>query len=425
MRWGHHLWLDVDPTHLRELPDIYPIGTTPFGWKTSALDALCWKRVYVQGVDRSTNLATEIRSLYDNLELIGTFTNPSNNNQVYRECDDSSIGFMTTPGRAGTIHLVNSCAEYPPLASWPTRGRDSNWQPTGDYCQVAWSLIQGPRYYVSNARPLELKNGSDVWTSGATGVPSGWNITTHNREVTNSEGDGFKVRWGGVNKATASPYWGYFASTAVDAASSTGGVWNGQTKEGQYLNAYVSNGDVIFRRASSSAPVGGWEFFGQVTSFADVQTVTFCVGKGTKRIWLNVARDTGGAVPEIWQGVSDDDGQTFGGFEKMGDGQFSYNTAGNDGSLLTLWYVADSGTTGPGTIHGAYRGPAETSFTPLTVKNSAGTAIKVRDERSFGNAVHMYDSIARWNLTLFPDGGSDFVTYYCADEIGWTWTLTP
>jgi len=425
MRWGHHLWLDVDPTHLRELPDIYPIGTTPLGWKTSVLDALCWKRVYVQGVDRSTNLATEIRSLYDNLELIGTFTNPSNNNQVYRECDDSSIGFMTTPGRAGTIHLVNSCAEYPPLASWPTRGRDSNWQPTGDYCQVSWSLIQGPRYYVSNAKPLELKNGSDVWTSGATGVPNGWNITTHNRAVTNSEGDGFKVRWGGVNKATASPYWGYFASTAVDAASSTGGVWNGQTKEGLYLNAYVSNGDVIFRRASSSAPVGGWEFAEQVTNFADVQTVTFCVGKGSKRIWLNVTRNTGGAVPEIWQGVSDDDGETFGGFEKMGDGQFSYNTAGNDGSLLTLWYVADSGTTGPGTIHGAYRGPAETSFTPLTVKNSAGTAIKVRDERSFGNAVHMYDSIARWNLTLFPDGGTDFVTYYCADEIGWTWTLTP
>jgi hypothetical protein len=421
MRWGHHLWLDVDPTHLRELPDIYPIGTTPLGWKTSVLDALCWKRVYVHGVDRSTNLATEIRSLYDNLELIGTFTNPSNNNQIYRECDDSSIGVITTPGRAGTIHLVNSCAEYPPLASWPMRGRDSNWQPTGDYCQVAWSLIQGPRYYVSNAKPLELKNGSDVWTTGATGVPSGWNITTHNREVTNSEGDVFKVRWGGADKATASPYWGYFASTDVETKNTRGGIWINHTGSDKLLRGHIADGDLVLTRFLFATAAGGIDITGPVTTYGDVNFASFVMERSSATRILILLDRTVLSNQEIWLGYSDDDGVSAHSFAKLADGIRAMPAVSHQNDQLTVYFKYNSGTSGPGKLYGRYRSRGDYSFgSEFALLDTAGANITVANEVGFSNLAKAREGADRWVISLLINGDTA-VSEWESSDTGTTW----
>jgi hypothetical protein len=261
VRWGQWAWLQNDPTTLLTTPDVFPLGYPPAGWKSSALDWLCWRRVVIEGIERSTNLRTEIQTIYDNYELIGVDTEPSNNNQVYRECDGLTISWLLPYGQAATGVMVNTLAECPPLAVFPSRTRDTAAGYVYDtgYDQVAYTLAQEPRRYVHPREELHVvdPSGPTTWTTALSPQPvDGWHITEHNHVIDNTEGPTFRMVVGAKTFGNASPWHGYFAICLLTEGGGTNVTYD-VSQSLRHWRGYIDSGEVVVGWAGN--PLGVWQ----------------------------------------------------------------------------------------------------------------------------------------------------------------------
>jgi len=297
LRYGQQSWLRTVPvTSLLNVPDIFEIGIPITGWKSSALDYFCWRNVVLRGKNRSDLLAATIRTEYDNYELIGTDSDPSNNNQVYRECDSFTISFVTSGGNpdaslpGGTYHLVNTCQEVPPLPHFPYALRDDDTFQLDltQWAQDSYALDQGMRYVVSAAPSTEIVQPSPstgVWTALASGAPTGWQLVKHNHQVNNDETDNFRLRADGTFYATLSPYHGY-STLLFNSAAVTGGVDYDVSRSWRHARGYVDAGTAWLGFKSNEGT--GWTAV-DTTLAADSVSICYPSGDADDRLRLLIA----------------------------------------------------------------------------------------------------------------------------------------
>ena len=240
----------------------------------------------------------------------------------------------------------------------------------------------------------------------------------HSQQVDNSEDD-YELSAGSKVFATLRPWHGIFCvlSGEIDVA---GGLWIDQTADGRFMQASVEEGDVWFRRIDTSAPVSAWTSEVQASAYGDVRNACFCVDQRTQLIHLVFEREISEGNFEVWRCWSDDDGATFGGFSKMADGRNPKIARGEGGALLVLWFVHDSGDTGPGTLQFQYQGPGDASLSAAATVEDASGPIVVRDEASFSNPCQMLDAQGRWMLSLVKDGETSISHWMSFDEPNFT-----
>jgi hypothetical protein len=389
-RYGQWAWLRTDPfTRLLDVPDVYPIGYPPLGWKSSVLDWLCYRREVLQGINRSFVLAAEIQTLYDNIELIGVDTEPSGNNQIYRECDSFTTSFIVEHGKAGTGILVNSAAEVPPVANFPWRSRGEDWEATEDYAQISYSFAQEPRYYVHPIKAMHIFDGETQWTEDVPEPPEGWKITKHTHELTNNEA-GFNVRLEGDdnNYASVTPWHGYFANIFVILEQSAQGVSYDTSDAMRHYLAYIDdNGRVWMKRADNIIPFG-WN---EVDTSIDATAICVRVDRRSKKqsLYLAFAQDD-----EIKLATSLDEGATWTMPETIAPGTFPALLISRSGTRYIYWV---DGTDIKGQIRSPQNEILEATF----------TAISGIDEDTGIAADESYSSKGESRITLaYIDGGS-------------------
>ena len=306
VRYGQWAWLETDPfTVLLSPPNVYPIGFPPLGWKSSSLDAICWKNEVLLAQDRATALQSGLQAIYDNYELIGTDTAPSGANQVYREGDTFTLSFLIPGSYAGRLAMVNSYREVPPLCQAPYRKRDAAMQPTGTLAQVAYSYVSEPRRIVAPSTVDEFPPIGGAWTGPSSIVaPSGWTIREENHAVDNTE-TGFKMRALGVDYATVRPWHGFFCNLyVVDAETEPRHL---QRDDGWSHWAVIIGGDVFVKTSEFCVPLPAWRYQVYATSSGDCSRPRLMFDEPTSRLSLRYTR----AGLGTYEVHSDDDGATW------------------------------------------------------------------------------------------------------------------
>lgn len=178
------------------------------GEMTTIIDALCWSRSYVQGVQHLSGVTTELTSLYDSYEGQSVAQVAANGQSVL------------LPAFAGgwRFALVNTIAEVPPLQCFPHHDRDVNFDQVAGFTNDIWSYAQGPIYLVYNAsaRMFIRNRGGATITTAQTTLP-GWKLERGDPHVTNSERNPAGAFWeyeiveGAIVRGRARPWRGYFA----------------------------------------------------------------------------------------------------------------------------------------------------------------------------------------------------------------------
>jgi len=205
VRIGNHVWSNGFNSIL-DAPRL-SIG---LGYKMSVVDWLCVRRVLFQGdssIGGTPDLSTELTQLFDSFEGQGIAVS-----------DGEGFAFILPRSTEPTDHtmraaIVNTYAEIPPLAIFPRKARDpEDWSESGDYSNEVWDWAQEKRYLVNAHDEAHLFVEDDQWTVPYTGddAVSGWAITEHAHELTNSETDG-RIRSGGREFAhSLRPWHGWF-----------------------------------------------------------------------------------------------------------------------------------------------------------------------------------------------------------------------
>lgn len=402
----------------QETPDLYA-----FGGKPSALDWLGARRLIFDGIASSSGLDSELATLWDTTE--GTARLDSAYNTLFLLAQGSGVKIVGL--------MVNAYAELPPLACFPRPKRDADLAETDDYACHAWSMASEPKRYVNAESPMHLFPASgSPWTSAETGIPAHWSITRHLHAVDNTEGATFKIKEGDKTYATVSPWHGYVA--ALFPGSGATDVDELQTATGEHAMVYLRDGDVVARFAPSTGVDYAVET--QITKGED-----FAGGWDRPRIGIDarlrlyvVAYHTDQGIDDplssgLYGFISDDNARSWG---PISAGSFAPEAisvsatmgmvrAANDGPLLRIRFIPDSGTTGVGTFQSEWKPNPDASWsTATTLVDEAGANL-----RSAGYAFgfdHASESADRWSLSFVPEGGSDPVSYYCADH-GLTWRL--
>lgn len=189
---------------------------------------------------------------------------------------------------------------------------------------------------------------------------------------------------------------------------------------GRYHRLSVQDGDVWYHRSDWAVPRGGWAVAVQVTDTEDCVRGSVAYWIQTQRLEMIFQRFEAGAN-SIWTCYSDDEGASWSTPELlMADALFPYNATGNDGSRFRVWFEYDSGTSGPGTAHGQYRGPADADWsTPFTFVDDAAADIPIADG-GMANIAHGKSPQSPWLFSPVVDGETDISDWVSYDN-GASW----
>jgi hypothetical protein len=242
VRHGQWAWLQTDPfTLLLTTPNVYPQGYPPVGWHSSITDAHATRNAVLLARDRSTNLQTDLQADWDNYEITGTTSAPSGANQVYRECDEFTLSFITQAASGPAIwHRVNTTAEIPPLQMLPRKARDAAYGETGDYENRTYSFAQEKRHIISPTMAAgTLTDASDASVGSYAGSVLGWTDWIFNPVIDNTE-TGWKVKSGTTQYASVRPFSGF--SCILLNASELPPVAYSVSRTARHARAYVRDG---------------------------------------------------------------------------------------------------------------------------------------------------------------------------------------
>ena len=408
VRYGQNGFWDYFADAFSASPTLLPIGFTP-----TALDALCWRRLVFEGKAPADGLDTEIGAIYDVNETAGVRA------ELARDPDGAidTHSFMVQGATRPTLCIVNSYREVPPLAMFPGPKRDANFRKVVGYDQRAYAFDSTEFPLISDNHgetALCKPDGTQVSINGAA-LP-GWQKATYQTATDGSEPETWLIRRNAHDYGKVRPYHGW--SCVLDMAPTpSGGIYSGQTPDGRYLVALIDSDDVRFRRAKHDVPIGNvWASDEVVTSYGDVRHAVFAVDLTNQRTVMLIIRENSGTF-EVWRGHSDDFGTTFGGWEYVADARHVHTGAGAEGSLCDVWFVYDSGSSGPGTLHAQYRGPGDTAYSaPYLIKDDTGANLKPAEANAWSNPVQAMDGQARWMLTMTIDGDTDPSTWFSTDN---------
>jgi hypothetical protein len=398
----------------------------------TALDALCARRLMFEGKDVENGLDTEINTIYDNNETAGVRKQAAR----YKDADGNifidSHSFVVQGRKVGAtkpvLCIVSSLRELPPHAMFPGNARDGNFQViAGSYDCKTYAYDSADFRIISDAHgETALFTPGGVQLSINSPALPGWQQARYRLVTDGSEPTTYKIKRNGVTYGKVRPYHGWSCvldmNPDINPDSGGGGVWSDQTPDGRYLVAFVTGtADVRFRRAPHSiAPGNTWDSDQVVTSYGDVRRVSFVVEFVSQRVVMLITREVTAGNFTIWRGYSDDFGTTFGSFTNVAVGKGAFIGAGALGSILEVRFVFDSGTSGPGTLVGQYRGPGDTAYSGDFTLTDGTSTLHVKDEKSWGNPVHMKDTVGRWNIAFVVNGETDMSHWFSTDD-GRTW----
>ena len=391
------------------LSDMFsPSPTIRFpGNRMSALDALCLKRTVFEGIAPDDGLDAEIAGIYENgVE----YTLRAHLARDPIEERQTTLGMLwhseTSPV---LLFAISSLREPPPLAGFPFKSRDADWNPSGDHAQISYSFCVEPRRYVKQGSvTLDLDDGAgNVWTAAETS-PTGWAVSKHSHPVDGFEAL-FKLLVGARWIASARPWHGYFGTTA-DITGQGANPWNLMSTVGQYHRANIEEGDVWYRRARFSAPFGGFEQESQITESGDCSHPRMAED-GRPGLYVVYITEASGLCIR----VSHDEGTSFGGESVLISGAY-FGTIAKDpvGTLIALGFVYNSGTSGPGKIKMRRKGPGDASWSAAVNIQSGGNDMEFEPD-----TFHIsYDlqGPGRWVLVCKISGETDLSEWYSTDE---------
>lgn len=181
---------------------------TPFvfgqGDVMNIVDAICYSKTYIEGVQHSSGVVAELSARYDAYE-----------GQSVAQASNFGLGVLLPTFSGGwRFALVNTINNVPPLQCFPHHDRDTNLDAIADeFTNDVWSYAQGPLYLVYNSPVrmfLRRRSGSAI-TAPASAI-EGWKLEKGSPAVTNAESIAdYEVVEGSVLRARTRPWRGYFA----------------------------------------------------------------------------------------------------------------------------------------------------------------------------------------------------------------------
>lgn len=379
-------------------PAIYDPSERP-----NTIDWLVAERLAVRGVAYNDGLTTELTSLRD------TFEGQSVGNER-----NNSYGFWLMPEPAASdwyLALVSSLAECPPLAIFPRLERDkADWSESGaDYVQHVWSWCQGPDYMVSPSQAMHLDHSSTRWTAATTGI-TGWKRTRHSHMVDNTE-TGAKIAFDPDEVATVRPWRGFYGVYSLDEVLDS--LWNLHVPWSHYHRLAQVSGDIRHSRALAVVPSDGFD------SEVDVLTSDEgCIDYDPLGIIVGTFKDgTDGKVYETY-----DDGEGYSSVATVITGDpvnlhVLVTEHDQPGTRIVTGFIYDSGSSGPGKVFRAVKGPGESSYSTQAAIQDSGGAMSFSDSR------HCISEGPDGTLVLVAklDGETVAKDWYSHD-LGETWT---
>lgn len=249
IRWGQVMYWNAGANAYADPPIASGASTMP-----TILDALASRRAWFEGKASTDGLDTEIAAIYESGVEYTTVrkhqaVDPTDAGQ---SCHSFVVQAKVTPAvdeiTQPVFCLVSSLREMPPMAAFPVRDRDDDFQTTDDWCQKVWSCAHRDRYYVSNKQQLSLYDGADLWTAADGNIfVDDWKIHSHSRAVDNSEAL-FEFRGPqSIVYSELRPWHGSFA--IIDqAALASGPLSSDAHPDGRHFRAYLYDGEVVVEK---------------------------------------------------------------------------------------------------------------------------------------------------------------------------------
>ena len=205
------------------------------------------------------------------------------------------------------------------------------------------------------------------------------------------------------------------------------GPWHWQHTNGSLYETYLDTTNNLFARwANHYWPIDGSDKQGQVASTQDVVSAIIYVANNNFATVL-FCRDIAGAY-SLWESTSTDRCASWSDpVQYMSNALYPRGAASvQDGSQLRLGLVFDSGSSGPATIVGNYRGRGDIAWGPdVTIKDGSGNPIKVADVTGWGDVTKAAAGNGPWVLHIIAQGDTDQSWWTCNNNIDLTFTKQP
>ncbi len=202
-------------------------------------------------------------------------------------------------------------------------------------------------------------------------------------------------------------------------SNANGPVYHVQDTEGRIHVAYIKDGDVWYRRSDNCRSAGGWQEDNQVTTRGDILRMSFDYDTIYKRFELYFET----VDHDVFYTYTHDEGVTWFAESLIGSDMYYFYNATNhpNDDRIRIWFVYDSGTSGPGTAVGQFRRHAESAWSSQFTFQNSGTDIAVADGGMCNPAfTHSAQNEITWSPVL--DGDTDPTTLFSNDE-GRTWRI--
>ncbi len=323
LRFGNWEWWDG--AALRTAPNRAEPGYPPFGWFSSLLDALVWKRVVVQAQDKTAGLDAELAGYFDS---VSGATRGDADTWRHVFCVSLSKDLGATFAR---WYAVDTYREVPSLPLWPHIAKTANYEPTGTPSNAAWVYAQAERRHLGNVEPWDVEDGSgNRWTGPGRSV-GGWVERVHERAFDNTE-DGFDAVRGDTDYATLRPFNGHTA--VLPWARSEGSVSYDVSLGLRHWRAYVRDGTAWVGRADNALPS-----FVDADTARDAEAVCVRVHRqgALQRVYLWV--EDSGSVKEQY---TDDDGASWSVSTVVATGKTPAACIGLNG-MRWVYYISGAG----------------------------------------------------------------------------------
>lgn len=221
---------------------VYPPPTTPvtagLGLIRNIVDFLCDTRVIFEGIDRTTNLTTQLAGLYD-----------SNEASIWEDYITDTYGVVLPNIAWDNIPtaLVNTLSEATPLIIFPRKERNTTtWVEDGSYSQHIYSWTPGRQRYVTHGSlPLVILHDNAIITSNDGTIISGWHGSSHETPVTNQE-VGWPIYRNSKKYGLAVPWHGYMMVGDTTTEISEDTISYDVTNSQNHYRAFVIAGKLVF-----------------------------------------------------------------------------------------------------------------------------------------------------------------------------------
>lgn len=296
--------------------------------------------------------------------------------------------------------FVNPLSEGPPLALYPRKERDSDYEETGDFGLWTYTIAQKPRTFVHPHKYAHLYDDSGAKVSEVDGVvASGWFRSHFYGQVDNSESLDWEMR-SRKPLGLVRPWNGWFIVSAF------GGVnpWNAHAPWGHYHRTNTGVDAHEWHRSLWAVPP--FEMDAEIGDRNELRFSFDYRGAGFTAVWTS--------EDGVYVGSTYDDGETLGdGDLILPDCVHPHIVTTQDGWLLVAGFESASGK-----ILAKSKGPGDTAWSSEFYFSDGASDLEFEDDTFAISEAR--DGAQRLVLAAVKSGEDDITEFYSTD-LGETW----